>query len=301
MLSSVNIYFKTIKDKAFKRKSPSARLVWSDESGSEIPSFRTGDSGVGDGPRSQVPDPKKIPVLPPQTQRMGCCNAGGDGATLDAVQNPHATTAVPVESREEINLSRLDKISGNGNSGEGCSFLDGPLAPLERKTATPVREGGESGELPCILAVDPLKLGLRTALLGCRHGARFLQQQQQRQRSDGRVMAVPFSSHNPIQDSQLFVSNKKGTLLRVRETKNKIYLDLGLIRTDAPEGTRFRVLRIRPLCHQAIGYECRRLIGRMATAARMPVARPLNKKTPVHNSSHHFHGIPLKGNPSSLE
>jgi len=69
---------------------------------------------------------------------MGCCNAGGDGATLDVVQNPHATSAVPVESREEINLSRLDKISGNGNSGEVCSFLDGPLAPLERKTATPV-------------------------------------------------------------------------------------------------------------------------------------------------------------------
>ena len=28
-------------------------------------------------------------------------------------------------------------------------------------------------------------------------------------------------------------------------------LDVGLIRTDAPEGTRFLVLRIRPLCHHA--------------------------------------------------
>jgi hypothetical protein len=34
-----------------------------------------------------------------------------------------------------------------------------------------------------------------------------------------------------------------------KEAKKK--LDLGLIRTDAPEGTRFLVLRIRPLCHQA--------------------------------------------------
>ena len=29
--------------------------------------------------------------------------------------------------------------------------------------------------------------------------------------------------------------------------KKRGYLDVGLIRTDAPEGTRFRVLRIRPL------------------------------------------------------
>ena len=28
-------------------------------------------------------------------------------------------------------------------------------------------------------------------------------------------------------------------------------IDVGLIRTDAPEGTRFLVLRIRPLCHHA--------------------------------------------------
>jgi len=65
MLSSVNIYFKRIKDKAFKRKSPSARLVWSDESGSEILPFRTGESGVGDGPRSQVPDPKNTGAAAP--------------------------------------------------------------------------------------------------------------------------------------------------------------------------------------------------------------------------------------------
>ena len=34
-------------------------------------------------------------------------------------------------------------------------------------------------------------------------------------------------------------------------TAKKQDLDVGLIRTDAPEGTRFLVLRIRPLCHNA--------------------------------------------------
>lgn len=33
--------------------------------------------------------------------------------------------------------------------------------------------------------------------------------------------------------------------------KGQKHIDVGLIRTDAPEGTRFLVLRIRPLCHHA--------------------------------------------------
>ncbi|KAK4228868.1 hypothetical protein QBC38DRAFT_474092, partial [Podospora fimiseda] len=36
-----------------------------------------------------------------------------------------------------------------------------------------------------------------------------------------------------------------------KSPKMKFPLDVGLIRTDAPEGTRFLVLRIRPLCHHA--------------------------------------------------
>ena len=40
---------------------------------------------------------------------------------------------------------------------------------------------------------------------------------------------------------------------RKKKEKQKKWLvfDVGLIRTDAPEGTRFLVLRIRPLCHHA--------------------------------------------------
>ena len=45
---------------------------------------------------------------------------------------------------------------------------------------------------------------------------------------------------------------RKGEKKREKRQKTKLTLDVGLIRTDAPEGTRFLVLRIRPLCHHAL-------------------------------------------------
>ena len=49
---------------------------------------------------------------------------------------------------------------------------------------------------------------------------------------------------------------KKKNRRKEKETrqKNNFVVDVGLIRTDAPEGTRFLVLRIRPLCHHALRF-----------------------------------------------
>ncbi|KAI4868084.1 hypothetical protein F4820DRAFT_411429 [Hypoxylon rubiginosum] len=45
-----------------------------------------------------------------------------------------------------------------------------------------------------------------------------------------------------------------------RNRRKKKKIDAGLIRTDAPEGTRFLVLRIRPLCHCASNPFARRYV-----------------------------------------
>ena len=60
----------------------------------------------------------------------------------------------------------------------------------------------------------------------------------------------PFQTNQKIQsdDHLQWISSSSPEEM---ETKNNI-LDVGLIRTDAPEGTRFLVLRIRPLCHHAL-------------------------------------------------
>ena len=68
------------------------------------------------------------------------------------------------------------------------------------------------------------------------------------------------SVHNDVNDKGIWLAGCQETMPRSgvgsgkhsRSKNNRQkHVDVGLIRTDAPKGTRFLVLRIRPLCHHA--------------------------------------------------
>lgn len=155
------------------RQENEARLpacpVSSDEARQRTPRFGLGNLGCGrgrDGPRFQIPDPRNSGSAAPDAV-MGC--AGGDGATLIRCEPPTPLLLCPsrVGRSNEIETARVQCrgwTNGIGSSGEVLRCKGKRRRQCEKGWEK--GEGGESGQLPCIFAIDPLKLGLRTALLG---------------------------------------------------------------------------------------------------------------------------------------